>query len=162
MTWEAEVGDQTNPNTNIVFAGFAALFLLGASSALPDQAQARVPTQQTYPVTSSQTSFARDAETFDGDRRLDAACRKSGQGKAVCLCVTHIMKYELTLSEYRAAIRLYGQSENRRAIYKILKQEGVQPADIKTAEEMERVLPREYNFAERCAEAKTYYKTSVK
>ena len=84
---------------NLAATSFAALFVLSLSTVLP--AQARTPAAQTLPIISLDTPLARDAETFEMDKTLDAACRKTGQDKSVCLCITHIMKYELTLSEYR-------------------------------------------------------------
>jgi hypothetical protein len=102
--------------------------------------------------------LARDAETFEADRKLEAACRKSGQANATCLCVTHILKYELTLSEYRAVTRLYGQSLQRAGLRRTLREEGFSAADINRAETIERDLIQENDFAQRCSEAKAYYK----
>ena len=146
----------------LTVSGLAALFLVSAGSALPDQAQARIPAPQTYPAISLEKPLARDAETFARDRALEASCRKSGQEKDVCLCVTHIMKYELTLSEYKAATRLYGRPDKRTAIYSALKEDGFHPAEINMAEEMERSLTANQDFATRCAEAKAYYRESVR
>jgi len=56
---------------------------------------------------------ARDANTFEIDKALDAACRKSGQSQSVCLCVTHVMKFEMSLKSYQAATRLYGHRRSR-------------------------------------------------
>lgn len=139
-------------------ASLAALFMLSASGTL--SAQARSSAAQTYPVISLDTPLARDAETFQGDKTLDAACRKTGQDKSVCLCVTHIMKYELTLSEYRAATRLYGRTENRTELHNTLKNEGFKPSEISMVEQMERSLIEDKDFALRCTEAKSYYKNA--
>jgi len=74
--------------------GVALLGLLGLvfpKLALP---HANAAAAQTLPAISMNTSGARDARTFESDKALDAACRKSGQDQAICLCVTHVMKYE--------------------------------------------------------------------
>ena len=155
------MGRHLNIKTNLAIASVAALFVLSASATLPVEAEARIPAAQAYPVISLETSLARDAQTFEADKSLDAACRKSGQDKAVCLCVTHIMKYELTLSEYRAATRLYGQSGDRTALRATLKDEGFEPSEIDMAEQMEISLIEDKDFAPRCAEAKAYYKNGT-
>lgn len=155
------MGRHLNIKTNLAVVSFAALLVLTASAAMLSQAEARLPVAQIYPAISLNTPLARDADTFENDKTLDAACRKSGQEKSVCLCVTHIMKYELTLSEYRAATRLYGQGKDRTTLHSALKNEGVEPSEIAIAEEMERSLSQDEDFALRCAEAKTYYKTSA-
>ena len=147
-----------NLRSGLVAAGFAVLVAVGAHLARLDQAQARVPTPQSSSLTSSETPLARDAETFEADRKLEAACRKSGQANATCLCVTHILKYELTLSEYRAVTRLYGQSLQRAGLRRTLREEGFSAADINRAETIERDLIQENDFAQRCSEAKAYYK----
>lgn len=149
-----------NLKASIGFAAVSALFIVSASTALLAQAEARAP--QTSTAISLDTLLARDADTFQADRTLEAACRKSGQNKHVCLCVTHIMKYELTLAEYRAATRLYGQPVNRTALHDILKNEGFRPAQINLAEDMERSLTQDNDFAVRCSEAKAYYKEASK
>ena len=153
------MGQLLNIKTGITTASLAALFILSTSAALPNSAEAAA---QTYPVISLDTPLARDAETFENDKALEAACRKTGQDKAVCLCVTHILKYELTLAEYRAATRLYGQSEDRTAFYNSLKNEGFTASEINTAEQMEHSLIDDKDFAVRCNDAKAYYKISSK
>lgn len=145
-----------NLKASIGSSAISALFVVSASMALVAQAEARTP--QIYPAISSNTLLARDADTFEADRTIEAACRKSGQNKHVCLCVTHIMKYELTLAEHRAATRLYGQPANRTALHNLLQKEGVSPAQINLAEDMERSLTQDNDFALRCSEAKAYYK----
>jgi len=115
---------------------------------------------QTYPIISLNTPLARDAETFNDDKTLNAACRANGQGSEVCLCLTHVMKYELTLTEYKAATKLYGQPKDRSALYTSLKSEGFSASDISTAEQMERDLIADPDFALRCSEAKAYYRQS--
>jgi len=151
------VGRHLNIKTNLAAASLAALFITSASASLPVQAEARIPAAQTYPVISLDTPLARDAQTFDDDKALDAACRQTGEDKAVCLCVTHIMKYELTLSEYQAATRLYGRSNGRSKIRGMLEAEGFKRTEISMAEEMEQSLVGDKDFALRCTEAKAYY-----
>ena len=152
------MGRHLNFKANLAAAAFAALFVLSASTELSAQAPASVA--QFYPAISLNTPLARDAETFEIDRGLDAQCRKMGKKSAVCLCVTHVMKYELTLSEYIAAARLYGQPKNRTTLHRVLKDEGFKATEIDMVEDMERSLIEDDDFALRCAEAKTYYRTS--
>ncbi|MEP4050818.1 MAG: hypothetical protein ABJN22_01100 [Litorimonas sp.] len=156
------MGRHLDFSTSLAFASFAALFILSTSASLPLTAEARTPSGQMVPVISLETPLARDADTFESDRALEAACRQTGQEKSVCLCVTHIMKYELTLAEHKAAIRLYGQNGDRTALYTKLQNEGFEPSDINMAEQMERSLTEDSDFALRCTEAKSYYKTPSK
>ena len=155
------MGQHLNIKANLAVVSLAALFLLSTSATLPAQAEARVPVAQIYPVISLNTPLARDAETFEADKTLNSACRKTGQGNAICLCVTHIMKYELTLSEYRAATRLYGQPTDRSALHSTLKDEGFKATEIELAQQMERSLIEDEDFALRCNEAKAYYKNAA-
>ena len=147
-----------NSRANLAATTFAALFILSSTPVLP--AQARSPAAQTVPAISLDTPLARDAETFEMDKTLDAACRKTGQDKSICLCITHIMKYELTLLEYRAATRLYGDSGDRVRLRDTLKAEGFVARDIEIAEQMARTLTEDADFAQRCRQAKSYYKTN--
>lgn len=156
------MGRHLNFSTSLTFASFAALFILSTNAYLPVVAEARIPAAQMVPVISLETPLARDADTFESDRALEAACRQTEQDKSVCLCVTHIMKYELTLAEYKAAIRLYGQDGDRTTLYTKLKNEGFEPSDINMAEQMERSLIEDSDFTLRCAEAKSYYKKPPK
>lgn len=140
--------------------GVALLGLLGLvfpQLALP---HANAAAAQTLPAISMNTSGARDARTFENDKALDAACRKSGQDQAICLCVTHVMKYEMSLKTYRAATRLYGRPADRTALHRKLETEGYKASEITVAEDMERSLTTSQDFAPRCAEAKAYYRTS--
>lgn len=120
----------------------------------------RTSDTQTYPIISLDTKLARDADTFSDDKALNTACRKLGETSEVCLCVSHVMKYELTLTEYRAAARLYGQPQKREKLRAALRNDGFGLSDIGTAEQMERTLTSGPDFALRCAEAKAYYKQS--
>lgn len=153
------MGQHLTIKTIRLTAIFAALLVMSASGSIPFHAEAHIAAAQTYPVISLDTPLARDAQTFESDKRLEAACRKTGQDKSVCLCVTHILKYELTLSEYRAATRIYGQSGDRTALRRDLKEEGFATSDIDMAEQMEQSLINDGDFALRCSEAKAYYKT---
>ena len=135
-------------------------------------AQAFTAVAQTTPAISSATPrpkpLARDASTFESDKTLNAACRKTRQNisgdsqsaitRETCLCVTHILKYELTLPEYRAVVRIYGVSGDRTQLYSNLQDEGISRADINTAERIERGLIGASDFTERCAEARAYYR----
>lgn len=117
---------------------------------------------QIHPTISVSAKTARDANTFQSDKALDAACRASGQESAVCLCVTHIMKYELSLASYRAAATLYGQTDKRMSLRQDLLENGYHTPEIDLAEKMEFSLIKDKDFAPRCANAKAYYRSSSK
>lgn len=152
------MGRHLNIEAKLAVAAIAALFALGANTNLP--AQTRNHSAQLHPAISLNTPLARDAKTFELDKGLEAQCRKMGTPSPICLCVIHILKYELTLSEYQIAARLYGQPKNRKTLYQTLKSEGFKPSEIHMAEEMERSLTKDEDFDMRCQEAKAYYKTS--
>lgn len=118
---------------------------------------------QTTPAVTYNAPLARDAATFESDKTLNLACRESRNSNSpttreTCLCVTHILKYELTLPQYRAAVQLYGVEGRRNDIYKSLKQRGVSTSDMQAAEQIERTLLGAPDFAPRCAVAKAYYR----
>jgi len=138
----------------------AGLGLAYAETPIQLSAMAPASAAQTYPIISLDTPLARDAATFNDDKALNQTCRKEGGEADVCLCLTHVMKYELTLKEYRAAVRLYGLPKDRSAIHLTLQKEGYSKSDIGTAELMERSLITDHDFTLRCAEAKAYYKQS--
>lgn len=148
---------------NLIFAG---VFLAAVNFGVPDveipEANANAAAAQTLPASAIIKSGARDARTFENDKALEAACRKSGQDKAVCLCATYVMKYEMSLSSYRAATMLYGQEGDRSDLYKALARDGYHEIEIDLAEDMERKLTRASDFAMRCANAKAYYKALQK
>jgi hypothetical protein len=138
------------------FAFIAALGLAAPKVAMP---YANAASAQTVPAIALNPASARDANTFESDKTLVAACQKSGQNKTVCICLTHVMKYEMSLTTYRAATHLYGQPADRSALHRKLQAEGYKASEIKTAENMERSLITAADFAPRCANAKAYYLT---
>ena len=150
------MGRHLNIKVKLTAATLAAAFILSTSTGVP--AQALPPVAQFYPSIPLNAQLARDADTFESDKALNEQCRTMGKRSAVCLCVTHVMKYELTLSEYYVATRLYGQAKNRNTLYQSLKSEGYKPAEINMAEEMERSLTEENDFDARCKDAKAYYR----
>ncbi len=152
---------QANILQKVIF-GFVLLAALGF--ALPKLAMpnANAASAQTHPAISINPASARDANTFESDKALYAACRKSGQDSAVCLCLTHVMKYEMSLKSYHAATRLYGQPPSRNALHGKLQAEGYKKSEIERAENMERSLLASEDFGLRCAGAKAYYKKAVK
>lgn len=143
-----------------VTLGWLSLCLLAP---VASTAQAFTAVAQTTPAISRSAPLARDASTFEIDKALNAACRKSGQPNSAitreaCLCVTHVLKYELTLPNYRVAARIYGASGDRTQLYATLRKEGASTAQIALAEGLERDLIMASDFRERCATAKAYYK----
>jgi len=143
---------------------FGLTVLAALSFAFPRFAmpQANAASAQTIPAINAAPPGARDADTFQSDKALDAACRKSGQNTAVCLCLIHVMKYEMSLTSYRAAPRLFGQSGDRAELHRKLYSEGYRKSDVETAEHMERSLITAVDFAPRCAESKAYYRKPAK
>ena len=141
---------------------FSVAVITAFGVALPKFAMpyANAASAQTLPAISINPASARDAKTFESDKALVAACQKTGQDKAVCVCLTHVMKYEMNLKTYRAATRLYGQPIDRIALHRKLQAEGYEASEIETAENMERSLITAANFAPRCADAKAYYRAS--
>ena len=131
--------------------GYDAVAVAGAQSAA-----------QSYPMVSLQTELARDADTFDDDKALVKSCSSEGQAQSTCLCVTHILKYELTLNEYRAAVRLYGKTKDVETIAAALRETGVEPVDIAMAQDVIGGLTTTPDFAERCSEAKAYYRPKTR
>ncbi len=148
-------------NFLVTFCVFAILTAFGFIFPKITLPLANAASAQTLPLISpTEIDDARDVNTFQLDKTLEAACRKSGQKGTICLCVTHVLKYELSLKEYSAVTRLYGQSENRDMIQAQLYAEGYHKADIDTAIKMAQHLIQNIDFAERCANAKAYYKTT--
>ena len=150
------MGRHLNIEMKLTAAAMTVLFALSASTILP--AHARAASTQFYPTIPIDAPLARDADTFEIDKILDMQCRKMGKPSAICLCVTHVMKYELTLAEYQVATRLYGRTENRTTLRQRLKSEGYNALEIKMAEDMERSLTENNDFDERCSDAKAYYR----
>ena len=118
---------------------------------------------QTIPAITKPAPMARDAATFELDKEVNHACRKSKVSankteREACLCVTFILKYELTLPQYKAAARLYGTHGNNDQIYQDLRKAGVTQSDIGTAERLNQSLALAPDFEKRCTIAKAYYK----
>ena len=157
---EFVLGRNRNIITSLAALSTALCLLLLAGASLSAQAKARTPAGQTQPAVRLISLEARDAETFQSDKTLEASCRKSGQNKSICLCVTYILKYEMTLSEYEVVTRLYGQTQNRQTLHQSLKNEGFKPSEIGKAEAIEKALTQAVDFDARCLAAKSYYKDS--
>lgn len=146
-------------NPNLVFRSLAVaalgigLFSHDAMAGAKPQSAA-----QSYPLITLQTPLARDADTFSDDKALVKSCAAKGQPQSTCICVTHVLKYELTLNEYSAAVRLYDQSADAKTVTAALYKDGLSPSDIATAREVMRDLTTASDFQDRCAEAKAYYR----
>ncbi|MGB6228684.1 MAG: hypothetical protein WBF53_00985 [Litorimonas sp.] len=85
-------------------ASMAAL-LFAVSPVGEAEAQTPAPAPLTDAAALGDRAPARNIDTPFEDRRLTNACIEAGLSKADCLCVTKVLKYELTLSEYRDAVR---------------------------------------------------------
>jgi len=125
-----------NIKTGLIIAFLAGLFSIGANATAPHQAAAYNSSSYTasdgYPLAAPLDTLARDANTFKIDKGLDEACRNTGQEKETCLCVIHILKYDLPLKDYQSAWNLFENAE-----------------DI--------TLIARDDFEPRCAEAMAYY-----
>lgn len=100
-------------------------------------------------VRASDARPARELETYGDDVRLTNQCIDRGGDKAECVCVVSVLKYELTLGEYRRAARAWTVPAGYRA------QDGVSP--MRDADGALRGLTRAEDFQRRCAVAKTYF-----
>jgi len=125
------------------------------AGAYPEQTYAQ---NANMPIISLQAELARDADTFADDKTLVAACMDKGQAKQTCLCVTHVLKYEMTLNEYRAAVHLYKKEDKPNLEMASLRALNLTPQDINTARQMMRGLTESQDFSERCSEARAYYR----
>jgi hypothetical protein len=99
----------SNRTLRLTLAALAGVALAAPSVA----AQMRVPPAvkpAAIPVSGpSAHDMARNANTYAEDVALTNQCVRDGGGKAVCVCVTKVMKYELPLTEYRALVSGYAQ-----------------------------------------------------
>lgn len=115
-----------------------------------------------FEAAANPASSARDAKTEILDVNLTNSCVGSGQSKDSCVCTTRIFKYEMTLREYRAAVMLYaaqhsGEATALASTQLALRQMDYTPAEITAIENQYRRLIAPRSFAERCAQATTYF-----
>lgn len=92
---------KANRTHNIIAAMAVAL----TTAAMPSVAFAQ--TSQAVRASVSDNNMARSADTVSDDLRLINRCIDNGRSKSECLCVTQVMKYEMSLSDYRRAARAY-------------------------------------------------------
>jgi len=100
-----------NIKAGLIIAFLAGLFSIGAHATAPNQIEAYSPSTQNYALAAPLDRLARDANTFQTDKGLDAACREAGQEEETCLCIVHILKYDLPLKDYRATLDMFEQTE---------------------------------------------------
>lgn len=128
------------------------------------QSTANAATQaapETYaPPTRRRVPLARDTSTFREDVALTNACVESGQNKADCLCVTYVLKYELSLPDYRAASQMLFTPANADAAAQRAANLSARniPARITRYRNLNRELISQSDFAPRCTEADHYFK----
>jgi len=82
----------------LIFLGTLTAFGMGL---IPDQSNALAARS------ADEAVLARDAATSRNDIDLTNSCIEAGESKEHCLCVTKVFKYEMSLREYKAAIKLY-------------------------------------------------------
>lgn len=107
---------------SIIAAPFAASALIALFAINPG---AEAGTTQTF-VTSDPASFvpAKFVPTDMEDRHITNHCIEAGRQKADCVCVTKIMKYELSVGDYRDIANRVKPSESKTptlAIYRYRK-----------------------------------------
>lgn len=108
---------------------------------------------------------ARNAATHDDDLRITNQCVEAGETKEACLCVTHILKYEMSIGEYAKTAAQFAPSQP----------EGTGPAVIEASIETDpvsdlqrrqmvtafRTITTSSDFAQRCGVASRYFERAV-
>ena len=100
----------------------------------------------------SDDGMARSADTVADDLRLINRCIDNGRSKAECLCVTQVMKYEMTLTDYRRAARAYTLQASV-----VTRGQNVQAEPAKRVEGDISAMVSAPNFEYRCAAARDYF-----
>jgi len=108
----------------------------------------------------TQSLKARDAMTYEDDKRLTNSCIEGGQDKTDCLCLTRIFKYELSLRDYKAVSFMFNQDINNMTP-KLLKS-GFSSTEISKLKNLEKTVQKSADFRSRCFNAKTYYSADDK
>ena len=99
--------------------------------------------------TAPDSAPARDAETSGDDVRIVNGCIADGGSKADCVCVAYVMKYEMTLGEYREA----AGNLTRRASYSRAGQSDRPAVSTPTIAQTR----RRDDLQRRCAAARRYF-----
>ncbi len=102
---------------------------------------------------------ARDQPTFQQDLSLTNSCIEGGRDKTECLCVTRVLKYELSLREYRLASQIFARPapQEQSALRLTLMQQGYEDEEIGRLSSYTGKLTSASNFQNRCAEANAYF-----
>jgi len=137
----------------LIFLGTLTAFGMGL---IPDQSNALAARS------ADEAVLARDAATSRNDIDLTNSCIEAGESKEHCLCVTKVFKYEMSLREYKAAIKLYQSALSdeptmRSSVKMALKQFGYSDNDIKSVDNLQRNLSGKTTLQNRCAIADTYF-----
>jgi len=137
----------------LIFLGTLTAFGMGL---IPDQSNALAARS------ADEAVLARDAATSRNDIDLTNSCIEAGESKEHCLCVTKVFKYEMSLREYKAAIKLYqsvlsDEPTMRSSVKMALKQFGYSDNDIKSVDNLQRNLSGKTTLQNRCAIADTYF-----
>lgn len=116
--------------------------------------------QASTPITENLS--ARDAATSRADIALTNSCIEAGQTKDYCLCVTKVLKYQMSLREYMAAVKLYPNGFNsdptaRSALKISLRQSGYNDQEITNIENFQSQLLERTNLKQQCEMASAYY-----
>ncbi len=137
----------------LIFLGTLTAFGMGL---IPDQSNALAARS------ADEAVLARDAATSRNDIDLTNSCIEAGESKEHCLCVTKVFKYEMSLREYKAAIKLYqsvlsDEPTMRSSVKMALKQFGYSDNDIKSVDNLQRNLSGKTTLQNRCAIADAYF-----
>jgi hypothetical protein len=112
-------------------------------------AQSQPQTTQPRSQTSSTASLARDEATYTADVRLTNACIDQGGSKADCICVVQVLKYELSLSDYRNTAQTWSKPVHINA--------RTQSSPARSVESPLQTLTKSPDFGYRCQVARGFF-----
>ena len=95
------------------------------------------------------TTPARELETFSDDIRLTNQCIDRGGKKTECVCLTQVLKYELNVGDYRRAARGWTVPAS------VSSEASMRPADLRS-------VTQASDFGERCDMARAYFKPGLR
>jgi len=106
--------------------------------------------------------LARDMPTFREDTGLANSCIEAGGTKTHCICVTTILKHEMSVREYKAAVKLFaaGKSAEPTAMTSTkmsLRSQTYTPREINRINAFQRKLIEADGFEDRCTQAAQYF-----
>lgn len=144
----------------IMTSAIAAAMLFGLGSQMFPTVEAQAaPTQITNDLAP-----AKDLATFREDLALTNNCIETGRNKSECLCVTRVLKYELSLRDYRLASQLFAHSASapdQPKFIQALSDQGYADADVTRISRVTTALTQAKDFQNRCSMADSYFKAQA-